>query len=322
MPSEENGRDSDPELPAHVTEASGVGRPAPSPTAAARPSGVRTADGEETWSAGTATATSAVPPPMSSPSPGEPVALGAVRNAITAIHNLRSLLSSRRVGTKALAEVLDEFLASLSVLRGAFLSSAETAKDEEALAARATLSGFACARLDELGGAIQAAMATSFDARGRLGLEQIVNRVSGDLDASADLLDLSDRAERPVVTELVLAELARATLRGETHAGARQLQVRLEIGEEDAFLRVDPHLLKRIVAYAVARLHAGGAADVTLHTRLIDLRTRDPSSSGTLSPRSAPRGALGSRRSWFASPPASPRPTPSWRPPRGARRSR
>src|SRR5271156_3692457 len=65
--------------------------------------------------------------------PAEYVAWGAVRDAITAIHNFELLLKSPRVGTKLLGEVLPEFVAGVSVLRGAFTKAAESAKDEGAL---------------------------------------------------------------------------------------------------------------------------------------------------------------------------------------------
>lgn len=243
MPSEESGRDSDPRGPSSVESPASGDRRASS---ADPPSGP-------------------FPPSSNGRPPAEFVAWGAVRDAITSIHNLESLLKSPRVGTKVLAEVLHEFLTGISVLREAFLKAGASAKSEAALEARGALGEFARGKLDELGKAMQAAMVTDFDARGRLGLEQVVMRVSVDLDAAAELLDLSERAEAPLVTELPLDELARVALRGGARGTDREVAVRLAMEpHHDCLLRTDPHVFKRLVAFAVSRLHAAGAAEVTI----------------------------------------------------------
>jgi hypothetical protein len=203
-------------------------------------------------------------PPSSARAPHEHVAWGAVRDAITAIHNLEVLLKSSRIGTKVLAEVLHEFLAGVAVLRGTFGRSPESASDALTLAARRALADMTCGRLDELERTMQNAMTSDFDARGRLALEQVVTRVSVELDAAAELLDLSDRAESPAETELSLEELARVSLRGGVRGTDREIPVRLAPHAHDCVLRADPHVFKRLVAFAIARVHAAGVAQVTL----------------------------------------------------------
>jgi len=200
-------------------------------------------------------------------SPAAHVAWGAVRDAITAIHNLEALLKSPRVGTRVLAGVLHEFLEGVNVLRGAFTQSAAEARSEATARARKMLAEFARDRLDELERTMQRAMTSDFDARGRLALEQVVTRVSIDLDAAAELLDLSDRAEHAMETEILLAELAKVSLRGGGYGTDREIPVRLDQRGEGCLLRVDPHVCKRLVAFAIARVHAAGAPEVSLRVR-------------------------------------------------------
>jgi hypothetical protein len=207
---------------------------------------------------------SARTPSSSARKASDHVAWGAVRDAITAIHNLEVLLKSPRVGTKVLAGVLSEFIAGVSVLREAFSRASQSAKTEAMVDARKALAELTRARLDELERTMQLAMTSDFDARGRLALEQVVTRVSVDLDAAAELLDLSDRAEHAMETELSLEELARVSLKGGGYGTAREVPVRLALPAEDCLLRADPHVFKRLVAFAIARVHASGAPRVSL----------------------------------------------------------
>jgi hypothetical protein len=254
MPSGQNGRDSQGQVPS--AKPSSV---APPPSSGSRP------------------------PPSSQRAPADHVAWGAVRDAITAIHNLEVLLKSPRVGTKVLADVLHEFLDGVAVLRRAFANAAEEAKSEATILARKALAELTRSLLDELERTMQHAMTSDFDARGRLGLEQVVTRVSVDLDAAAELLDLSDRAEHATETELSLEELARVSLRGGGYGTEREIPVRLASGgatggcasgddaspplgrtDRECILRADPHVFKRLVAFAIARVHAGGAPEVSV----------------------------------------------------------
>lgn len=200
-------------------------------------------------------------------SPAEHVAWGAVRDALTSIHNLEVLLKSPRVGTKVLSEVLHEFLEGVAVLRAAFTKASQEAKTEATAHARKTLTELTTARLDELERTMQQAMTSDFDARGRLALEQVVTRVSVELDAAAELLDLSDRAEHTMETELSVAELAKVSLRGGAYGTDREIPVRVVRPSEDCVLRVDPHVFKRLVAFGIARVHASGAPEVSLRIR-------------------------------------------------------
>jgi hypothetical protein len=254
MPSAESGRDSDSDSEIRIVD----------------PSSATSVPG-----AGIPASTIPLPSvPMSSGAPvssgrraTEHVAWGAVRDAITSIHNLEVLLKSPRIGTKVLAGVLSEFLEGISVLRGAFSKASKTAKTDVMAGARRELAELARVRLDELERTMQRAMTSDFDARGRLGLEQVVTRVSVDLDAAAELLDLSDRAEHPMETEVSLDELARVSLQRGAYGTDREVAVRLVLPKGDCVLRADPHVFKRLVGFSIARVHAAGAPSVSLRVR-------------------------------------------------------
>jgi hypothetical protein len=208
------------------------------------------------------------PPPSSTsePPPAELVAWGPVRDAITAIHNLETLLKSPRIGAKVLADVLPELWVGTGVLRSAFTNAAQGAKGEEARAARGRLVMFTLARLDELEHPMRAST-SDLDTRARLSLEQVVTRVSVDLDACTELLDLAERAEHVLPTELALEELARVSMRGKPRGAEHGISVRLALDEDHCVLRADPHVFKRLVVFSVARVHAAGAAAVTIRIR-------------------------------------------------------
>jgi hypothetical protein len=214
------------------------------------------------------------------------VAWGVVRDAVAGLHNLETLLRSPRVSAKTLASVLPELLASCARLRDAFtMRSGERSRDAQI--ARAVLSDFTLERVDALERAMSDAASAELDTRTRLALEQVVSRVSVDLDASAELLDLADRAEHPAPTELSLGGIARVALASPSARGGRgepEIGVRFD-GEaaEDCVLSADPHVLTRLVAFAAARVHAAGAAEVTLRAHVDDTHAHlsiEPSAPG------------------------------------------
>src|SRR5258706_8007603 len=125
------------------------------------------------------------------------------------------------------------------------------------------LCAFTLGRLDELEAAMNHATTNELDARGRLALEQVVTRVSVDLDAAAELLDLAERAEHAAPNELSLDGLARSSLQAQPH-GEREVLVRLVREGGECLMATDAHVLRRLLAFAVARAHAFGADHVTI----------------------------------------------------------
>jgi hypothetical protein len=186
-----------------------------------------------------------------------------VRDAITAIHNLETLLKSPRVGAKVLSDVLPELWGGTASLRAAFANAAEVAKSDDARAARRALADLALSRVDHLERAMRVSTG-ELDTRARLTLHQVVTHVRVDLDACTELLDLAERSEHTHPTELALDQLALVALRGTPREGEPEIAVRLADGSGDCVLRADPHVFKRLIVFAVARVHAAGAASVTI----------------------------------------------------------
>jgi hypothetical protein len=178
---------------------------------------------------------------------------------VTSIHNLETLLRSPRVGASVLEPVLPEVLSGVKALRAAFRSAA----DSTTCAARDALSSFAVARLDEIQIAVELAASAGIDARSRLGLEKSVARVSAEVGAATELLDLVERADHAATTDLSLRELGR-TLSAKSRAIEPEIVTRLDVEDTDHAVVADPHVLKRLVAYAVSHAHAHGANEVTI----------------------------------------------------------
>jgi predicted nucleic acid-binding protein len=205
----------------------------------------------------------------------ELAAWGPIRDAITAIHNVETLLRSPRIGPRVLGEVLPELGSGVETLRAAFARSVESARalargaeggaagahGEEMRAAREGLARFAEARLDELELAMRSAPRApgepsrgELDARARQALEQVVGRVSGDLDAAVELLDLTERSAHGAPTELAVDELARVALRAAARGRDREVPVRLVAsGSAERAVHADPYVAKRLMIFAIAR---------------------------------------------------------------------
>ncbi len=194
---------------------------------------------------------------------------GAVRDALTALYNLEILLRSPKVGTRLLSEVMPEVSEGLAALRRVMTVPLPEGTPPSFTAARTALAAFTESRLDELARANDQAFAGDFDPRNRLALEQVVARTKGDLEAAVELLDLSDRAARPVDAELSFDQLldvattdrARAKGEGVTVHVARRGEGPPPAG---AVFPVEPRVFRHLVAHAIARVHAEGVVDVAV----------------------------------------------------------
>jgi hypothetical protein len=115
-----------------------------------------------------------------------------------------------------------------------------------------------------------------------------VTKVSVDLDAAAELLDLAERAEHAQPNELSLDGLARSSLQA-LPRGEREVLVRVVRDGSDCLMTTDAHVLRRLLAFAVARTHAFGADQVTIRATcapehaMIDVRASNAGDSGLAS---------------------------------------
>jgi hypothetical protein len=202
---------------------------------------------------------------------------GAIRDAMTSIYNLEILLKSPRISTRLLHEVAPEVKGGLAALRSAFVAPGELSRDVELGDARRALASFTNARLDEIERATDQAVASDFDPRGRITLEQAVGRVKSDLDAAVELLDLGERARHSVEAELPFEQLLVVALSDRARPPGPEVLVRVvqaapsrepEQAQDSRGVRADPHVFKRLVAHSIARAQAEGAPELSIRARL------------------------------------------------------
>jgi hypothetical protein len=122
-------------------------------------------------------------------------ARGTLRDALGALGNLALLAGSSKVGSKALAGVLPDVLASAGPMRDAlrmlvsslrpFLPRSDVLSDIEE---------FALPRLDDLEGELATRMDEPFRTPERLGLDRFLGGLSRELDAVQSLLELIEVA--------------------------------------------------------------------------------------------------------------------------------
>ncbi|HEX6764585.1 MAG TPA: hypothetical protein VF103_03885 [Polyangiaceae bacterium] len=140
-------------------------------------------------------------------------ARGSFRDALGALGNLALLVGSVKVGSKAIAGVLPDVLASCQSMRDAAAElfgalegwpSVRLARDE--------LSVFVNARIDELERALDAFVHEPLRTPERLDLDRLLGRVSPELDAAYSLMDMLEVAAHEPKVVLNVPELLRRRL--------------------------------------------------------------------------------------------------------------
>jgi hypothetical protein len=182
---------------------------------------------------------------------------GAVRDALSAIFNLEALLRNASVPHKTLVDVLPEIHSSAALLREAFeIRTADPAATEAGLHGRLRL-----VDLDVVLGAI----AKGDEERAELAAR--LSPAADELEASAELLALLDRAGKGSVTEVGLDLVAREAGRLSTASRGRVLRVRFEEISPDPLVTADPFVLGSLLSLLVACVHQAGAATVVVRTQ-------------------------------------------------------
>jgi hypothetical protein len=201
----------------------------------------------------------------SSRSPRAPSAWGATRDALAAVHNLDALLRSASVPYRTILDLLPELRTSAGVLRDAF----ERARTADATAGQAVhdVGIYGVDRADELGRLLDAT-ATADEGRGILA--DRARGLADELEASADLLALLERAASPVPTDVNAALVVRETVRLSGSGRGRELVVRFDEASADGTLYADPYVVGPLLAMVVACLHAAGVKGVVVRARSTD----------------------------------------------------
>ena len=101
----------------------------------------------------------------------------------------------------------------------------------------------------------------------RAALAAALSPISDELEASAELLALIDRAGKGSVTEVGLDLVAREAGRLSTASRGRVLRVRFEEATPDPLVTADPFVLGSLLSLLVACVHHAGATTVVVRTR-------------------------------------------------------
>jgi hypothetical protein len=151
------------------------------------------------------------PPPRATPGEGSQAASrGVLRDALGGVHNLVQLLHSIRVGPKALSAVIPDVHAACEAMRRSVRELLDDLAGElPNPSATGELRQFFGPRIDELERALGRAMHTPINARARLDLEQVLSRLSRELDAGRELVDLLEDAVEGPTVRLSLLEIVR-----------------------------------------------------------------------------------------------------------------
>jgi hypothetical protein len=147
------------------------------------------------------------PPPGDGP---HAAARGVLRDALGGLHNLVQLLHSIRVGPKALTAVIPDVQGSCAAMRRAVREMLDEIGSEfPSPPPTDELRAFFEPRINELERSLTLAMRTPINARARLDLENVLGRLSRELDTARELLDLLEDAVEGPTVRLSLLEIVR-----------------------------------------------------------------------------------------------------------------
>ncbi len=164
------------------------------------------------------------------PSAGEQLRLeaarGDLRDALGSVRNFAQLLHSMRVGPKAISAVLPAVQAPVEHIERSVraLLDVVAARLPDRKAADELLA-YIAPRARELSHELTEAIDKPLNARRRLHLEEVVTRLSRELDAARALVDLFDDAVRGSSMRLDLAEIVREAARAREAAAVGTVEV-------------------------------------------------------------------------------------------------
>ncbi|MDP9000635.1 MAG: hypothetical protein M3O46_11045 [Myxococcota bacterium] len=185
-------------------------------------------------------------------------AWGAARDALAAAHNLEALLRSASVAYPTILDLLPELRASARVLQEAF----EGTRGGGAAAFAA--SNYGTARVGELEQLLDTTAAAEPD---RDALANRAHALANDLEASADLLALLERASDLVPTEVSLDLIVRETGRMFATGRGRELFVRFDEAAPDCVVNTDPYVVGPLLSLAIAHVTGGGLGEIVVRAR-------------------------------------------------------
>ncbi|MEO6600935.1 MAG: hypothetical protein ABIQ16_13735 [Polyangiaceae bacterium] len=174
---------------------------------------------------------------------------------MSALRNFAELLHSVRVGSKALISVLPDVAAGCAPMRATVdgLLAAVAVKPGLADASQALQSYFA-PRLANLDEELAAAAHRPLSAKSRLGLEQVITRLSLELDTARGLLDLLVEAVSGRSVPVDLAELLQQSFAGPPSGGSwnrEQIMATMSFVQADVEVDLNPRIATALFALGV-----------------------------------------------------------------------
>jgi hypothetical protein len=187
-----------------------------------------------------------------------PSTWGAARDALAAVHNLEALLRSASVAYRTILDLVPELRISAGVLADAF----ERAHGGDA--ATSAVGDYGAIRANDL---VLLLDATAASRERREDLADRAHALADELEGSADLLALLERASAPVPTEVNLNLIVRETGRMPGTGRGRELVVRFDEASPDCVVTTDPHVVGPLLSLAVSAAHGVGLVDLVVRAR-------------------------------------------------------
>jgi len=180
-------------------------------------------------------------------------ARGTLRDGLGALGNLALLSGSAKVGSKAIAGVLPDVLASSDPMREALRTLVRSLRPflpgNDVLT---EIEQFALLRLDDLEGELATRMDEPFRTPERLGLDRFLGRLSRELDAVQQLIELLEVAAIESAFPFKISDLLRQRLPSSPSGRRpqRRFTARLSITEPLPEVLVKPRAFSTLVSAA------------------------------------------------------------------------
>lgn len=189
-------------------------------------------------------------------------ARGTLREAQSALRNFAELLHSVRVGSKAIISVLPDVAAGCAPMRATVDGLlAAVAKRTDLAEASLALQAYFTPRLLHLDQELAAAAHRPLSAKSRLGLEQVITRLSLELDTARGLLDLLVEAVSGRSVPVDLAGLLQESFAGPPSGGSwnrEQITATMSFVEADVEVELNPRIATALFALGVELVARGG----------------------------------------------------------------
>lgn len=216
------------------------------------------------------------PPSSRPPPPAETerleAARGELRDALGALRNLAQLLRSLRTGPKALASVLPDVHASCASLARSmqYLLEAVAAHLPPGTSAIDALTQWTEPRIRELDLQLSEAASRPVNAKNRIALEQIVTRLSRDLDGARELIQLMEAAIWEPRVRLDLLELARVTFKAGAQSGGTTQIIAATLSRDapGTELYVNPRVATSLLAIGLQLVAGAGGPSGRPHVSI------------------------------------------------------